>query len=144
MPILLTEKTMSSRTPRLLLMCGFLAVGLVITGVALQAHHAVAGVYDLNKEVVLQGRLKKLNFTNPHASIELSVPDKDGKVTDWILTTASVQILTREGINKTSMKPGEILKVTILPARNGNPAGFIRNLQLGDRDIKLFFGNGID
>ena len=135
---------MTSRTARLLVTCGFLVVGLVITGVALQAHHAVAGVYDLNKEVVLIGKLKKLNFTNPHASIELSVPDKDGKVTDWILTTASVTVLTREGINKTSMKPGEILKVTVLPARNGNPAGFIRNLQLGDRDIKLFFGNGID
>ena len=135
---------MSSRTARLLVMCGFLVVGLVITGVALQAHHAVAGVYDLNKEVVLQGRLKKLNFTNPHASIELTVTDKDGKVTDWILTTASITTLTREGINKTSMKPGEALKVTILPARNGNPAGFIRNLQLGDRDIKLYFGNGID
>jgi Family of unknown function (DUF6152) len=128
---------MSSRTARLLVMCGFLVVGLVITGVALQAHHAVAGVYDLNTEVVLQGKLKKLNFTNPHASIELSVTDKDGKVTDWILTTASITTLTREGINKTSMKPGEFLKVTILPARNGSPAGFIRNLQLGDREIKL-------
>src|SRR5215468_11355736 len=116
------SKTMSSRAARLLVMCGSLAIGLVITGVALQAHHAVAGVYDLNKEVVLEGRLKKLNFTNPHASIELSVPDKEGKVTDWILTTASVQVLTREGVNKTSMKPGEVLKVTILPARNGNPA----------------------
>jgi hypothetical protein len=87
-----------------------------------------------------------LNFTNPHASIELSVPDKKvkGKVTDWILTTASVQTLTREGINKTSMKPGEVLKVTVLPARNGNPAGFIRNLQLGDRNILLYFGDGTD
>ena len=108
-----------------------------MTGVGVQAHHAVAGVYDLNKEVVLQGRLKKLNFTNPHASIELTVPNKDGTVTDWMLTTASIQTLTREGINKTSMKPGEILKVTILPARNGNPAGFIRNLQLGDKEFKL-------
>src|SRR6476660_7578539 len=135
---------MSSRTARLLAMCGFLVVGLVITGVALQAHHAVAGVYDLNKEVVLEGRLKKLNFTNPHASIELEVPDKDGKITDWILTTASITTLTREGINKTSMKPGEILKVTVLPARNGNPSGFIRNLQLGDRNIKLFNGDGKD
>ncbi|HET9359187.1 MAG TPA: DUF6152 family protein [Vicinamibacterales bacterium] len=129
-----------------------LAVGLAIlsgflmVGAGLQAHHAVAGVYDLNKEIVLEGRLKKLNFTNPHASIELSVPDKKvkGKVTDWILTTASVQTLTREGINKTSMKPGEVLKVTVLPARNGNPAGFIRNLQLGDRNILLYFGDGTD
>src|SRR5215475_10870662 len=135
---------MSSRTARLLVTCGFLVVGLVITGVPLQAHHAVAGVYDLNKEVVLQGRLKKLNFTNPHASIELTVPNKDGTFTDWILTTASVQTLTREGINKTSMKPGEILKVTVLPAVNGHPSGFIRNLTLGDREIKLFFGDGRD
>jgi uncharacterized protein DUF6152 len=135
---------MSIRTVRLLVLCGSLAAGVLLTGGALQAHHAVAGVYDLNKEVVLQGRLKKLNFTNPHASIELTVPNKDGTFTDWVLTTASVQTLTREGVNKSSMKVGEILKVTVLPARNGNPAGFIRNLQLGDRDIKLFFGDGRD
>jgi hypothetical protein len=118
--------------------------GIVIAGGTLQGHHAVAGVYDLTKEVVLEGRLKKLNFTNPHASIELTVPNKDGTFTEWVLTTASITTLTREGINKTSIKPGEILKVTILPARNGNPAGFIRNLQLGDRDIKLFFGDTRD
>ena len=137
---------MSTRTVRLLALCGLLVAGVLLTGGALQAHHAVAGVYDLNKEVVLEGRLKKLNFTNPHASIELEVPDKKikGKVTEWKLTTASVQTLTREGINKSSMKPGEILKVTILPAINGYPAGFIRNLQLGDREIKLFFGDGRD
>ena len=118
--------------------------GFLMAGIGVQAHHAVAGVYDLNKEVVMEGKLKKLNFTNPHASIELTVPNKDGTFTDWVLTTASVQTLTREGVNKSSMKVGEILKVTVLPARNGNPAGFIRNLQLGDRDIKLFFGDGRD
>ena len=128
---------MSSRTARLLVMFGILVVGLLIAGVALHAHHAVAGIYDLNKEMVLHGVLKKLNFTNPHASIELTVTDKDGKAEDWVLTTASITTLTREGINKTSMKPGEILKVTILPALNGSKTGFIRNLQLGDRDIKL-------
>ena len=135
---------MSTRVARLAVLCGCLLAAIVITGRSLQAHHAVAGVYDLNKEVVLEGRLKKLNFANPHASIELTVPNKDGTFTDWVLTTASITTLTREGINKTSMKPGEILKVTILPARNGNPAGFIRTLQLGDRSIKLFFGDGRD
>ena len=118
--------------------------GLLMVGTGLLAHHAVAGVYDLNSEMVLEGKLKKLNFTNPHASLELTVPNKDGTFTDWILTTASVQILTRQGINKSSIKPGDPLKVTILRARNGNPAGFIRNLQLGDRDIKLFFGDSRD
>ena len=137
---------MSIRTARRLVLCGLLIAPFLIAGVAVQAHHAVAGVYDLTKEVVLEGKLKKLNFTNPHASIELSVPDKKikGKVTDWKLTTASVQTLTREGINKSSMKPGEALKVTILPAKNGSPTGFIRNLQLGDRSILLFFGTDQD
>ena len=129
---------MSTRTARLLVLCGFLVAGVLLAGGALQAHHAVAGVYDLNKEVVLQGRLKKLNFTNPHASIELTVPNEDGKgTTDWVLTTASVQNLTRQGFNKSSIKVGDILKATILPAKNGNPAGFIRRLDLGDREFKF-------
>ena len=116
--------------------------GVLMVGAGLQAHHAVAGIYDLNREMVLEGRLKKLNFTNPHASIEITVPNKDGTFTDWVLTTASIQILTRQGVNKSSIKPGELLKVTILPARNGNPAGFIRNLQLGDKSILLYFEDG--
>jgi hypothetical protein len=130
---------MTTRTAGLVVLCAIL-----MAGVGLQAHHAVAGVYDLNKEVVLQGKLKKLNFTNPHASIELTVPNKDGTFTDWILTTASNANLTRQGINKTSIKPGELLKVTILPARNGSSTGFIRSLTLGDKEIQLFFGDGRD
>ena len=74
----------------LVALVGFLMVG---AGAGLQAHHAVAGVYDLNKEVVLEGRLKKLNFVNPHANIELSTsrtrrPREDN---DWVLTTASTR-----------------------------------------------------
>jgi hypothetical protein len=115
----------------------------LMTGIGLQAHHAVAGVYDLNKQVVLQGKLVKLNFTNPHSSIVLAVPDKKtGKVVEWTLTTASTQNLTRAGVSKSAMKPGEILKVTILPAVNGHPAGFIRLLELGDQTFKLFNDDG--
>jgi hypothetical protein len=118
--------------------------GFLWAGAELQAHHAVAGVYDLNKEIVLQGQLLKLNFTNPHSNIHLAVSNSDGSTTEWVLTTASIQVLTRQGINKTSIKPGEILKITALPARNGNPAGFIRTLELGDREFKLFQGDGTD
>ncbi len=130
---------MTTRTVRLFALCGFLMTGA--TGVVLQAHHAVAGVYDLNKEVVLQGQLVKLNFVNPHASIILNVANADGTTTEWVLTTASVQVLTRQGLNKSSIKPGEILKVTVLPAKNGHPVGFIRSLELGDKQIQLFFAN---
>jgi hypothetical protein len=111
--------------------------GFLIGGAELQAHHAVAGVYDLNKEVVLQGQLTKLNFRNPHSNLLLAVPNPDGTTTEWVLTTASIQVLTRAGVSSTSIKPGENLKITALPARNGNPAGFIRRLELADREINL-------
>ena len=121
----------------------FVSLGVLLTaGAELQAHHAVASIYDLNKEIVLQGRLEKLNFRNPHSNIILEVPNKDGTKTEWTLTTAAVQVLTRAGVNRDEIKPGQILKVTVLPARNGDPAGFIRTLELGDRKIKLFFENG--
>ena len=67
---------MSTRIARLVVLGVSLMAAVVAATVGLQAHHAVAGVYDLNKEIVLEGRLKKLNFVNPHANIELSVPDK--------------------------------------------------------------------
>jgi hypothetical protein len=111
--------------------------GSLMAGVAVQAHHAVAGIYDLSKEVVLEGKLKKLNFVNPHANIVLSVQDKKvkSKIVDWTLTTASVTSLTTRGFNKGTIKPGDPLKVTILPAVNGNPSGYIRRLELGDKNF---------
>jgi len=129
---------MKLRTIRLVALCGFIAAG-VAASVAVQAHHAVAGIYDLNKEVVLEGKLKKLNFVNPHASIVLTVADKKakGKLVDWVLTTASVTSLTTRGFSKGTIKPGDPLKVTILPAHNGNPAGYIRRLELGSQDFKF-------
>ena len=130
---------MSTRVARLVVLCGYLVAGIAIAGATLQAHHAVAGVYDLNKEVVMEGKLKKLNFVNPHASIILTVEDKKvkGKLVDWTLTTASVTSLTLQGFGKTTIKPGDPLKVTILPAVNGNPAGYIRRISLGDKDFKF-------
>jgi hypothetical protein len=119
----------------MVVLCGFL-----VAGAGLEAHHAVAGVYDLNQEIVLEGRLQKLNYRNPHANIELEVPNDDGSSTVWVLTTASTQVLSRQGVTRDSIKPGEFLRVTALPARNGNPAGFIRRLELSDREISF----GID
>lgn len=120
---------------RLVALAGFLMVGA-----ELQAHHAVASVYDLNKEVVLEGQLTKLNYRNPHSNLLLAVANADGTTTEWVLTTASTQVLTRAGVERDSIKVGESLKITILPARNGNPAGFIRRLELADREFDL----GID
>ena len=120
------------------LVIGLVAVaGLAAVGGELEAHHAVAGVYDLNTEIVLEGRLQKMNYRNPHANLILEVSNDDGSTTEWTLTTASTQVLTRAGVNRDSIQVGEFLRITALPARNGNPSGFIRRLELSDRAIDL-------
>ena len=121
---------MQSRTARVLGLSGLLFFGVILAGGALQAHHAVAGIYDLNKEVVLEGKLKKLNFVNPHASIVLSVQDKKvKKIVDWTLTTASVTTLTTQGFSKGTIKPGDPLKVT-MPKPEPLPGSEMARFQL--------------
>ena len=56
--------------------------GCFLVGVELQAHHAVAGVYDLNQEIVLQGKLVEVNIRNPHSNLVLAVPNADGTSSD--------------------------------------------------------------
>lgn len=126
---------MSSRARLSVALCGCWLIAAEV-----EAHHAVASVYDLNKEIVLEGELTKVNFRNPHSNLLFAVPNSDGTSTEWVLTTASLQVLTRAGVSSSSIKPGEALKITVLPARNGNPAGFIRRLELADRKFDL----GID
>ena len=129
---------MTTRIARRVVLGALVAASLIATGAVLRAHHAVAGIYDLNKEIVLVGKLKKLNFVNPHAGMIVSVEDKKSKkIVDWTLTTASVTSLTLQGFGKSTIKPGDPLKVTILPAINGNPAGYIRRISLGDKDFKF-------
>ena len=127
---------MTTRIARRVVLGALVAASLITTGAVLRAHHAVAGIYDLNKEIVLVGKLKKLNFVNPHAGMIVSVEDKKAKkIVDWTLTTASVTSLTLQGFGKSTIKPGDPLKVTILPAINGNPAGYIRRMELGDQNF---------
>src|SRR5688572_33404085 len=83
--------------------------GLLLVGTQAQGHHAVASVYDLNKEIVLEGQLTKLNFVNPYPSMIVAVPDADGTTTERTLTTAAIQELTRHELNKASSEPGESL-----------------------------------
>ena len=114
------------------------ALGALLTiGIQSQAHHAVAGVYDLNTEIVLEGVLQKLNYRNPHGNLVLAVEEDDGSITEWTLTTPSTQMLIRAGVNRDTIKPGEFLKITALPARNGNPSGFIRRVELSDRVFEI-------
>jgi hypothetical protein len=52
--------------------CALLAAG------SLQAHHSLAGTYDLNKTERATGVIQKVAFTNPHGALTLDIKDAEG------------------------------------------------------------------
>ena len=109
--------------------------GCLMAGASLQAHHSLAGVYDMKAEKEIAGTLTTIKFVNPHGSITITVKNPDGTTTDWTFTTGSATALAERGITKVgpnALKIGEQLTVTFMPARNGAPLGALRTVKRAD------------
>jgi len=114
----------------------------------LQAHHSLAGVYDMKKEMELSGTVEQIKFTNPHGSLVLAVKNADGTTTQWVMTLGSATALAQRGIGKTgpnALHPGDMVTVKILGARDGSPLGFLKTVIMPDgRVIQISAGNAND
>jgi len=126
---------------------GFVATVSVAAGL-LQAHHSLAGVYDMKAEKELQGEVAQIKFSNPHGSLSLDVKDAEGKTTEWVLTLGSATALAQRGIGKTgpnALHQGDKITVKFLPAKDGSPLGFLKTVVMPDgRVIQISAGNPND
>jgi hypothetical protein len=123
-----------------------LLVGIVICGAllatsALQAHHSLAGVYDLNKVEKAVGVVQKFAFVNPHGALYIDIKNAAGQAKLWHLTTGSANVLTNAGISATGpnrVKTGDTITVTFNPAISGASVGFLRSMTLPDKTTAEF------
>jgi hypothetical protein len=122
--------------------------GWLMANGSVQAHHSLAGVYDIKSEGKVTGMLKKVAFTNPHGAMYLEVDNPDGTKTEWVLTTGSANTLQSLGFGKggaNTVKAGDQVTITYFAARNGKPLGFIRSITLPDqREIQISTGSSSD
>ena len=135
---------MSGRTLGCVVVCGWL-----MAGGSLQAHHSLAGVYDMKqKDGEVSGTLTKILFVNPHGSLTLAVKNADGTTTDWVFTTGSATTLAQRGISKigpNALKAGDAITAKFIPAKNGSPLGFLKSITTADgRVISISAGNPND
>ncbi len=111
----------------------------------LQAHHSLAGVYDVKVEKELSGTVTSVKFTNPHGSLAREVKNQDGSLAEWVMTLVSSTALAQRGIGETgpnALHTGDEIKVKFLPARDGSPPGFLKNVIMpGGRVIPISAGN---
>jgi hypothetical protein len=118
----------------------FVLCGLVASA-SLQAHHPLAGLYDLKNEVEVKGTLTKVVFTNPHSAIHISVRGADGATVEWKLTTGSASTLAGLGFGNGPnplLKAGDAVTIKIFPALSGKPLGYIRSITLANnKEVQL-------
>src|SRR5438093_8312620 len=130
---------MSKRILVWVVLCGFMTAG------SLLAHHSLAGVYDMKKDVELSGAVDSVKFVNPHGSLTVAVTNPDGSSTNWVLTLGSATALAQRGIGKTgpnALHTGDKITVKFLPAKNGSPLGFLKTVVMPDgRVIQISSGN---
>jgi hypothetical protein len=70
------------------------------------AHHAFQAEFDGNIPVMLQGKVTKVEWINPHTWVHIDVVS-DGVTQEWMVEAGTPNTLLREGINRDTLKPGE-------------------------------------
>lgn len=105
-----------------------LAAGIAATALA---HHSTAE-FDYTKQVTIKGTVKEVQWTNPHSFIQLVVPGQGKDPVEWAVEIGSPTINISMGWKKNSVKRGDVVTMTISPARNGTPLGTLRVLTFED------------
>jgi hypothetical protein len=105
------------------------AAAFLLIGIPLSAHHGNAS-YDNDNPVTIKGAVTEFAWTNPHVQVYLDVKDDKGSVVHWSVETFSPGKLVRAGWTKDSVKAGDQVSITLIPAKSGAPVGFLHKLVL--------------
>jgi hypothetical protein len=93
---------------------------LLTISAPLFAHHGAAS-YDTDKKVTLKGAVTRWIWSNPHCLLQFDVTDDSGHVVHWVAETENPSTMIRSGWVEKSFKIGDLVTVTGLPVKNGNP-----------------------
>src|ERR1035438_2824186 len=94
--------------------CVSVLAGWWIASGSLQAHHSLAGVYDMKAEKELSGTVATVKFVNPHGSMSIMVKNPDNTETEWVFTLGSATALAGKQVGKTgpnALHVGDTIKV---------------------------------
>ena len=81
------------------------------------AHHSYS-MFDMDKTVAMQATVVRFKWQNPHAFIEIDA-DSRGGTERWAIEMTSPNNLAQEGWRRTSLKPGDKIRLWIHPLRSG-------------------------
>lgn len=146
---------------------GAIACTVVATALAaslpVAAHHSFAAEFDSTKEVQATGAVTELEWQNPHGWIHLNVTElcerpaaprgSDAPEAEWAcripnstegaawaFELGSPNGLMRQGWNRNSLVPGDVVTISGTRARDGSTNSNARNVTMADGK-RLFAGS---
>jgi hypothetical protein len=99
------------------------SVAALLAAGAAEAHHSTA-MFDMRKDVTLDGTIKRFDWTNPHTWIVFVVPNAQGGMDEYGIEGMSPNYLVRNGWSKHTLNPGDKVELTIHPLKDGRKGGF--------------------
>jgi hypothetical protein len=103
-----------------LILGGLFALGVLLAGAPVSAHHSFAAEFDADKPITLSGIVTKVEWTNPHVWFYINVKDeKTGEVSNWGAEMGPPHGLQRRGWRQNTLKIGDQVTVAGSMAKNG-------------------------
>jgi len=103
-----------------LILGGLFALGVLLAGAPVSAHHSFAAEFDADKPITLSGIVTKVEWTNPHVWFYINVKDeKTGETANWGAEMGPPHGLQRRGWRQNTLKIGDQVTVAGSMAKNG-------------------------
>jgi uncharacterized protein DUF6152 len=125
---------------RNLLTISAVTIGLLLAGLPAIAHHSISAEFDPAQPIEFTGTVKVIEWTNPHIYTQVEVKQPDGNVKVYRVEGNPPNSLFRAGWRKDSLKPGDVVSVKGVRAKNE------ASMNIGTATImkdgkKIFSGN---
>jgi len=93
------------------------------------AHHSYA-MFDANNLITVDATVKEFQWTNPHSWLQVMILDNKGVAEEWSLELGPLVTLHRSGWKPHSLNPGDKVRVSLNPLRDGSHGGRLMNIVL--------------